>query len=166
VIFWILLGAAVVAVIWTFIWNLLEDGIALAFLGALLAAMLSGLVGGGLFALSVALIPGEKVTSETHDLRAISTSSTIQGRFFLGSGYVDGKRTLNYIAQEDGYSRLGQATASAAYIWEDTDKPTVTEYTWWYSNGWVTPGNLRTGYSWDFHIPAGSILEDYGITND
>lgn len=163
-IFWILIVLAVVIVGGTFIWWWIEEGlIAIAF--ALLAAIGSLLVGGGLLALAL-LIPGDKMTEETFDLRAISSSSTVQGRFYLGSGYVDGKRTLNYIAQEDGYSRLGQGIASASRVYEDTEEPTVTEYTFWYSNGWVIPWEFVTGWSWDFHVPRGSILENYTITNE
>ncbi|MUG03563.1 hypothetical protein ECC01_21495 [Bacillus tequilensis] len=167
-IFWILLALAVVAVVWTYIYFAFFDwagGAGFALLPAFLAALGSGLIGGGLLALSL-LIPGEKITQQTFDLRAISTSSTVQGRFFLGSGYVDGKRTLDYIAQEDGWSRVDRGIASASRIFEDTERPTVTEYTHWYSNGWVIPWEVEAGHRWDFHIPSGSILEDYTITNE
>lgn len=164
-IFWILLVAAVVAVVITFWWWFLEDGWAYAFLFSFATAALAFIVGAGLLALA-ALIPGEKRTDETFELRALATSSTVHGRFFLGSGTVDGKRTLNYIAKEDGYSRLGQGVASASRVYEDTERPTVTEYTFWYSNGWVVPWEVVTGYSWDFHVPAGSILEDFTLTNE
>lgn len=165
-IFWILLVLAVAAVVITYVSNVDWDGWGWAFVPALLAAVISALVGGGLLALAF-LIPGEKITSETYELRAISSSSAVQGKFFLGSGYVNGKRTLNYIAQEDGYSRLGQAIAGpSARVYEDSDDPTVIEYTFWYSNGWVAPWEVETGYAWDFHVPADSILEDFTITND
>lgn len=164
-IFWILLALAVAAVIATYIYWVPEEGWGFAFLPAALAVIIAGPLAFGLMMLAF-LIPGDKVTDETHDLRAISSSSSVQGRFFLGSGYVDGKRTLNYIAQEDGYSRLGQGIASASRVYEDTDKPTVTEYTHWYSNGWVVPFDVKTGSAWDFHIPADSILEDFTITNE
>lgn len=168
-IFWVLVVLAAAVVVGTFIYfAFLDDlgmGIGFGLLSAFLAAICSAIVGGGVLALSLIWIPGEKVTHETFPLRALATSSTVQGRFFLGSGYVDGKRTLNYVAQDDGFARIDQGIGSASRIFEGAEKPTVTEYTYWYSNGWVIPWEFTTGYSWDFRIPAGSILEDYTITN-
>lgn len=167
-IFWVLLVLAVLVVVGTFVWfAFLDDlrmGIGFGLLTALLAAIGSAIVGGGLLALSL-LIPGGKVTHETFPLRALATSSTVQGRFFLGSGYVNGERTLNYVAQDNGYARIDQGIGTASRIFEGSTKPTVTEYTYWYSNGWVLPWEFKTGYSWDFRVPSGSILEDYTITN-
>lgn len=164
-IFWVLLVVAVITIAATYIYNAMDDDWAWAFLPALLTAIISLVVGGGLLALAL-LIPGGKHTDETYGLRAISSSSTVQGSFFLGAGYVDGKRTLNYIAQEDGWSRIDRGIASASRIYEDAEKPTVIEYTHWYSNGWVIPWEFKTGYSWDFHVPAESILEDFTIANE
>lgn len=165
-IFWVLLVLAVAVGVWTFIYfAFLDDmGIGLGIGCAVLAAMTAGLVGAGLIALAL-LIPGEKVTHETFALRALATSSAVQGGFFLGSGYVNGERTLNYVAQDNGFARIDQGIGTASRIFEGSTKSTVTEYTYWYSNGWVIPWEFKTGYSWDFRIPSGSILEDYSITN-
>lgn len=165
-IFWTLIVLAALAIIITFIDNTWYEDWTFGILGAIIAVVISAVVGGGLFALAQ-LIPGDKRTEERFDLRAIGSSSTVQGRsYFLGSGYIEGRRTLNYIAQEDGYSRLGQGIASASRVYEDTDEPTVTEYTYWYSNPWVMPWEYERAHAWDFHVPSGSILENYEITNE
>lgn len=164
-IFWILLALAVVAVVLTYIYWGCDEGWLFAFMPAILAAVVSAVVV-GLLMLLATLIPGDRTTSETYDLRAIGTSSSAEGRFFLGSGQIDGKRTLNYIAQEDGWSRVDQAFADDSRVFEDTDEPTVTEYSHLYWNEWVWPVAWKVGESWDFHVPAGSVLEDYTITNE
>lgn len=163
-IFWILLGAAVAVVALVFVRVVRDDGWGFAALVSIVAAMLSALVGGGLLALSL-LIPGTVVREQTHPLRAIGDSSSIEGRFYLGSGYIGGSRQLNYIKQGDGYSMVASAPGESSRVFEGSSGPSVIEYEHVYSNAWVIPWEFRIGWTYDFHVPAGSILEDYSITN-
>lgn len=101
----------------------------------------------------------------TRELRAISTATSTDGRFyFLGGGYIKDRRVLNYIVKQDGYSSLDYEFASDARIYEDTEEPTVTQYYQYYGNEWITPWPLGHTYSVDFHIPEGSVLEDFSVT--
>ena len=165
-IFWILLVAVTVAVIVTFAANLdaqYGDWV-LASLGAFLALALGCLISAGIVLLFT-LIPAQSVQSDDYQLRALATSGTTSGSFFLGSGYVGEERTLNFIRSQGGYSQLDYALAANSRVYEDADKPTFTEYVWRYDNPWVLPWTVVTGYSYDFHVPAGSVLENYDITN-
>lgn len=166
-IFWILVTISSLVTIFTLIyWWAEEEDLILGLLGGFVSVLISSAVGAAIIGICMAVIPTPGyLTDETFPLRAIGSSSTVQGEFFLGSGVVDGKRTLNYIAQEDGYSRLGQALAAGSRIFEDTDDPTVTEYTQWWSNPWILPWEFKTGHAWDFHVPEGAILENYTIEN-
>lgn len=165
-IFWILVTSACLVTILTFIYWWDEEDFILGLMGGVVSAIISSAVGAAILGICMAVTPTPGyLTDETFSLRAIGSSSTVQGEFFLGSGVVDGKRTLNYIAQEDGYARLAQALAAGSRIFEDTDDPTVTEYTQWWSNPWILPWEFKTGYAWEFHVPTGSILENYSIDN-
>lgn len=165
-IFWTLVTLAAATIVTVYIhegvkWRDWVDAACSAIAAAIIAAVVLGIL-----SLLSLLLPGRELTSETHELRALSSSSTAQGSFFLGTGYVDGERTLNYIAQEEGWARLGEASADSARVFEDSSTPTVTEYTYLSSNGWAVPWTFAVGRAWDFHVPAGSILENYTINND
>lgn len=109
-----------------------------------------------------------RVTSQhDNDLRAVALSSEVQGQFFLGSGYIDGERVLNYIAEhEDGAASVEQVSARNAYIYEDeANDPYVTTFDWSIGAWWWAPFDWDFGNTYAFHIPEGSILEGYTIDN-
>ena len=105
-------------------------------------------------------------TEATKPLVALDTSSQQAGQFFLGTGSMNNKRTLNFIRQEEGYVKLDYSLAEDSRIFEGSEKATFTEYIWSYDNPWVLPWTWRTGYSYDFHVPEGTVQGDYNITNE
>lgn len=167
-IFWILLVIAIVAVIASFVYGLLEDGIGIAFLVAFMAALISALIGGLLaLLLSIWVTPNYQFQGEKeHDLVALQTSSSIEGRFFLGSGYINGKRTLNYITDDSGAFRVESADADDSVIYQDSNEPTVTVHEWDLVNPWLAPWSFSHKHTYTFHVPEGSILSDYTVNND
>ena len=170
-IFWILLVLAVIATIGTVIYFIDDMGTLVgAFPGVIVGVSMSMLIGGLIIGGLNILIPHEYDTAETTtELRAIDTGSTIKGRFYLGSGYINGERTINYIEQiSDGdgtYSTVRQASAGSSRIFEDADQPTVTDYKFTFYKPWLFPGAFSENHSYDFHVPEGSVLEDYTIDN-
>lgn len=172
--FWILIAATVLLASWFFYRtsNKYSDwgDIGFGFVTAFLTLLTGALVGAGILAL-LSLIPTTPhIESQRYELRAIASGGeSVSGEFFLGSGYINGERVVNYIKQvtdEDGtYSVIDSATGYAARIFEDSSEPYMLDYDWFYSNGWVIPFNVKTGDSWDFHVPAGSVLENYTIDN-
>lgn len=160
-------------VVYSFIWSFLEEmgdtWVGCAVFGLLTSVLTlcgGALLGGGLLALTSLAVPTAVHETEDDRLRAVSASASIEGRFFLGSGYVNGVRTLNYIVAEDGYSELRQARATDARIYEDeSTAPYVTVYSWGKEAWWWMPGVFPVGTTYDFHIPQDSILEDFTIDN-
>lgn len=172
-IFWILIVLLGLGIIYAFVWPFLDvfgeswlGNVVFGFLTAMIVALVGGMVGFGILALVSLAIP-TTLHSQAHDeLRAVSASSSIEGRFYLGSGYVDGKRVLNYITAEDGYSELKQADASASRVFEDEGAdPYVISYDWAKDAWWWIPGAFPMGTTYDFHIPPASILEDFTVDN-
>jgi len=168
-IFWILLALVIIATVWAFIWGLNDwaGGIGMGFLCAFGAAVLGAVIG-GLLMLLLAIWFGPtaqfKGDSE-HHLVALQTSSSVEGRFFLGSGYINGERTLNYITDDDGAFRIQSADADASIVYQDSENPTVTVFEFSFENPWFAPWSFGTTYTYEFHVPEGSILSDYTIDN-
>lgn len=111
-LFWIIIVLIIAATAYA-IWQGYDwvDGIPVLFLTSI-----AGLV---ILFLAAVFIPCnvDLVNEKTTSLKALGTSSKVQGKFFLGSGYVDGKRVLNYIQQgDDGGMRVAQVDAKDALI--------------------------------------------------
>lgn len=172
-IFWILAVIILAAIVYGFYWSFSEQmgdsWIGCTVFGGLLAlvsVLVGGLLGAGIIALSALAVPVTLAEQRDTDLRAVSASSSVEGRFFLGSGYVNGVRTLNYVVALDGYSELRQAKADNSRIYEDENgSPYVTSYEWVKEAWWLAPGSLDMGTTYDFHIPEDSILEDFTVDN-
>ena len=105
-----------------------------------------------------------------HELRALQSGSGVEGRsYFLGGGYVDNKRVLNHITRnDDGSSSLGFTDADESRIYEDSaEKPYMLTHEKKYGNWWFAfDETFRTERTYEYHIPAGSVLESTKITNE
>jgi ABC-type multidrug transport system fused ATPase/permease subunit len=111
--------------------------------------------------------PAYVASEDVTELRAVALGGSIEGHFFLGTGTVDGKRVINYVAQhEDGYVTVEQVDARNAYIYEDeSSNPTVTAHHWRASEWWLSLWPTDRGTNYSFHVPPGSVLENYTIDN-
>ena len=159
---YIILGLVIGASIIGFIWGCMDDGFLFGLVNWLTTLLVGALVGGLLF-IPFMLIPGSVHSTETYNLRASATSNSIDGEFFLGTGYVNGKRTLNFIAEADGANYVNQVYAKDSVIFERDDvEPEVTYSNW--GNPWIVPWNY--GQTYEFTVPTGSIMGDYEIAND
>jgi hypothetical protein len=168
-IFWILLGLTIAAAITVFIlrrldgWDDLGDSIFLTALTALGGALIGLIL---MLVLSIWFGPVFQFKGEAdHQLVALKTSNSVEGRFFLGSGYVNGQRTLNYITDDDGAFRIESADAAQSVVYQDSDEPTVTVHEWNLENPWFAPWSFGHWHTYTFHVPEGSILSDYTIDN-
>lgn len=164
-IFWILLAVILAGAVWALIAHVRDSmpglGVFLFFVVVVLGSIAAAMV------LSICALGFPQAETSRSELRAIAVSSSVEGRFFLGSGYVDGKRVLNYITARDGFSEVEQVRADHARIYEDADSrpylATVDHVAdvWWFAPFRVESGFPRS----DFHVPAGSILENFTIDN-
>lgn len=94
--------------------------------------------------------------SGSWDLRAISMGKNVQGQFFLGSGYIEGKAAYTYYYRSGDGLRVGDVWAEDVLVIEDsTQTPRIEE------NAEVLPWWIVPGYEWDYnyviYIPEGSI---------
>jgi len=138
----------------------------------LIWAAVSALPLGVILCVLCSVIPANDKTEDagTENLQALSISSSITGRFsggfFVSSGYVDGMRTLNFVArQADGGFRVDAVWAVNSRIYEGNDKPTISTTFHSYSNGWLIPWDVRNNTTYRFDVPKGSVLEGYTVDN-
>ncbi|MBT2587966.1 hypothetical protein [Arthrobacter sp. ISL-95] len=168
-IFWILLALVIAGAVTTFVCTL-WDGPFGAILMSLLALVGGGFIGFLLWAGSYALIQERDhavVGESTQQLRALGNASGLEGRsYFLGGGYIEDKRVLNYITQsEDGAIRVERSDASDSTIYEGSETATVNIKVVDASNPWISPWPLDTKYIYEFRIPSGSVVESYALEN-
>jgi hypothetical protein len=166
VIFWISLAIAIVLMV---VVKLADESIFTAFW--------VGVITSGFIFLIAACITGAALGVERTEtkyvtpLKALATSSKISGSFFLGSGYVEGKRTLNYITADGDRNYIRQQDASASVVIEDitTGQPHMLALEQCYDSGWIMPWkmckDINEGVAYEFHVPAGSVLSDYTVDN-
>ena len=166
-IFWILIAVAAVIVVAVFVNTLLDDYVG-GFLVAMGAAFISAAVG-FLVLLAFCAIPANNdlVADDTHKLKALGNANATTGRFyFLGGGYIDGKRVLNFITERQGGAiRVEQADATNSTIYEGSTDATVQVRHYDHNNGWVLPWPIGSHTEYEFHIPSGSVVESYTLDN-
>jgi hypothetical protein len=104
-------------------------------------------------------------------LKALATGSKVTGRFYLGSGSIEGKRTVNYITADGDRNYIRQQDASASVVIEDitTGQPHMIALQKCYESPWIMPWkmckDINEGIAFEFHVPAGSVLSDYTVDN-
>ena len=169
-IFWIV--TAVIVVIWigAVVTLTQEDGLGgflmAFFVGGLFAGVVWLIIGIGLIGAGATRLVGANQT-DTYPvpLKALGADSSTTGTIFLGSGFVDGKRVLSYIQEnDDGSFTPGQVDSSASRVYEVDTKP---ELVWHVNNAdhwWLYPVEVEVSRSFEFYVPEGSVSEEYNVT--
>lgn len=173
-IFWIALALVAIAIIFVFVMSLIDGegiptsiGITLitAFFGAIALGAVIGLT---FLAMAIfgAQSTGSESRSSTYELRAVASGSKTSGSFFLGAGSIDGKRTISYIYEKDGWSQLAQVEADNSRIAEDAtpSTSTLTSTTVDYYVWWALPWNAWHKTTHDFHVPADSVVDNFEVS--
>ena len=176
-IFWIITGIWIALIVFVFIYSgstyrgsfdWVDASVSLVVtvtLGGLIWVVLSFPVLG---AIAGANAEAVNTGSDRDELAAIATDSSVSGRFFLGSGYINGYQTFSYLTKgEDGWFRLSSAEANASTVYESDETPYV-EYFYWKDvpPWWVSPFvlfNKHEPVTYDFYVPEGSVLNNYQI---
>jgi hypothetical protein len=109
------------------------------------------------------LTTGDRVT-----LRALNVGDSTGGSFFLGSGSVNGEKSLDYIVQDedngDTWSEVKSVDADYSRVYEDTEtEPYMLVREKDLTNYGVWPWPSITVERYDFHIPKGSVSSDITV---
>jgi hypothetical protein len=141
-------------------WGTQAMGVVLCLLFMFIAA----LAGGGLAALIGAGFASHPEEISKKELVALRDKDGVEGRFFLGSGSVEGAPYYFYYSKLNGGGfKPGKVKVSdGVRVYEDADDGTATlvSYQWDIDLSWAwliaIPVNSG-GYSYDFHVPKGTI---------
>jgi hypothetical protein len=164
-IFWVLVALVIVITAYC-TW---AAGYDMHVAGGILALLISSFVACAIWVICSVTMPksADLVAERTYQLRALGNDSAIHGRsYFLGGGYIGEKRVLNYISQREGGAiKVERADAADSTIYEDAKTALVTVRHFDFNNGWVQTWPLGDGDTYEFHIPSGSVLNDYTVDN-
>lgn len=170
-IFWILIGIAVVVVVGFTIGMYLEfrdpfDGFMGGFISAIISAIVIGIYTGIVMSIPM---PAQDGTPYKYDLKAMSTSTTTEGRIsggiFVTSGYINERQVLSYIRDSgDGGSVLRQAYADRSTIYEGFDDPTVSYVEYTFGNPVLHPFTSKDTRDFVFNVPTGSVSNQIEVT--
>jgi hypothetical protein len=102
-------------------------------------------------------------TSSDVEIHALQDNITTEGRFFLGSGQVDGNLKYFYVEDtEFGYT-VRDVDADNTYIKNTDGKCHLETQTYEFDNWFVRLIAAPMGERRIFYIPEGSILQNYNI---
>lgn len=126
-------------------------------------------------AMMFSLYPVEKtvIAEKNYPLSILDASSSSNGEsFFLGKGTLYSQRVLNYFYEEsdaeETWTEFAYAYAEDSRIFEDeTETPYVTVRTYTSTVKAIVPFTFNLDNAeYDFHIPEGSITNDYKVSNE
>lgn len=109
--------------------------------------------------------PYEKVVVQSVEITQLYDTMTVQGRFFLGTGTIDGKPAYACYIEEDGGYRLKHIDAKDAIVQyiEDGSTPRIetikTQNCW--TDGFVQAAWSTTPTKTIIYVPENSIRQYY-----
>lgn len=102
-------------------------------------------------------------TVEDTDIYALQDNLTTEGSFFLGSGHINDELKYFYVKETDVGYTVCNVDADDSYIRYTTDRCHIERQTYEFTNGFVKLIALPMSDRYIFHIPDGSILNNYAI---
>lgn len=100
-------------------------------------------------------------------LRALSLDNTVGGRFFLGSGTINGTQSFEYITESDeGQLRVESVPTYMSSVYEDAEPELATLQTGHgiVDNTWFVPWAVESNdETYTFHVPEGSVMSGYNV---
>ena len=125
-----------------------------------------GAIGGGAVAMAVGYFPGQHATQhERIDLVALQDNVGAEGRFFLGTGYIENKLNYFYYRKDGDAYRADKETADGAVIYQDeiSQPYLLTYYSSFNHSFWYFFGFPSKSQRSQFHVPKGSIKENFTL---
>ena len=160
---WGLIGIAILGGTATFFCFKKQDGYA-GFFEFFLPAVVSAGFGAVLFLLiGTVLAPKERVLEGRYSLVAFRDGSAVQVTFFLGSGNIGSEGYFfSYVKVSNGGLKRWQTPARYATVYEDAgESPVLNIYHLRVAGNWRYVSLFKNYYSYDFHVPPGTVLHQF-----
>lgn len=95
------------------------------------------------------------------DIIALQDGNSVNGKFFLGSGYLNGEPTYTFYTSENGGAKLSNQPAENVIVYQDTNKPYAVRETECVSDfKWLVDCPSSDDIV-ELHIPKGTIKSNY-----
>lgn len=140
------------------------EGFFNAVIGILMGALLGLLL--TLFSSILADCCADKTWSTVEDtnIYALQDNLTTEGSFFLGSGHIDDELKYFYVKETDVGYTVCNVDADESFIRYTTDRCHIERQTCTFDNKFVAAIAFPfTSTRYIFHIPDGSILNNYAV---
>lgn len=102
-------------------------------------------------------------TVEDIDIYALQDNLTTEGSFFLGSGHIDDELKYFYVKETDVGYTVCNVDADDSYIRYTNDRCHIEKQTYEFTNKFVAAIAIPMSDRYIFHIPDGSILNNYAV---
>ena len=102
-------------------------------------------------------------TVEDVDIYALQDNLTTEGSFFLGSGHINDELKYFYVKETDVGYTVCNVDADDSYIRYTTDRCHIERQTYEFTNAFVAAIAIPMSDRYIFHIPDGSILNNYAV---
>ncbi len=138
-------------------------------LGIFAGGILGSIIGAAIAFVLGIFVPKPKGNQETKTTRLASLRSSggIQGSFFLGSGSIESQQYYRYYEDsgDGGYTPCQLQIDSNVTVYEEDRKDAELVVTWTaYDNRFIDGfviQNLDSNTRYAFHVPRGSILQEF-----
>lgn len=142
----------------------LLSGTFFAFVALIVSFFIAGILG-EIFA------TGERVEREHTELVNLVDNTETQGRFFLGSGSIDGVPTYSWYEETapNSFERRDVDASLSTVHYTTGDEPpyyvySVEKHEKFFHNWYIDlSAGIDSGEHWDFYIPRGSITNEYKL---
>ena len=111
-------------------------------------------------------LPTTDIVTEEQEIYALNDSSTIKGKNFLFSGYIDEKFVCRYIVNTDKGKSIEEIDTddNKFYIEEGNYKPKVVKYSIGFKSNWHYLFAFPMFHDYyKFFVPEGTVTNTYNI---
>ena len=138
----------------------------MGFMGAILGALISILLVGFTMGMVSCFASTTYVKSEETKIIALQDNSSVQGRFFLGSGNIDGTMKYVYMKEEDGgYKMDSLDVENVTIIYSDSTK--IEVYNAEFKNKAIRflfcKYDLFSDSKYKIYVPKGTIKQNFNV---
>ena len=146
---------------WKYRYIDIGEGLGGAFVGALIGAILYLLIGGiiGCF------LPTKTELVDTQKIYALADNSSIEGRQFLFSGYIEEKMVCRYVVNTSKGKHIEEVCACRSFINEGDYEPKVETYQTKFKSSWyyIFATDWFFDLEYRFYVPENTVTNSYSI---
>lgn len=139
------------------------EGVGITVLVTILGVMISFFIMMPVSAIADSCADKTWSTVEDSDIYALQDNLTTEGSFFLGSGHINDELKYFYVKETDVGYTVCNVDADDSYIRYTTDRCHIERQTYEFTNGFVKLIAFPISDRYIFHIPDGSILNNYAV---